>query len=81
MINEQVLVDSLIALTETCKAAYLMIGTLGTEVAALRETVRSLDPAFNEVLARQRALHPDEAGPRVASMLEAAERLKIDLIS
>jgi hypothetical protein len=49
------------------RSSYLMISNLGAEVTALRETVRALDPSFDEVLAEKRSAEvrtnaPFEAG-------------------
>jgi hypothetical protein len=44
-------------LAEQNKSNYVMISSILDEVAALRETVRGLDPTFDEVLAQKRAEH------------------------
>ena len=55
MINERALRDTLLALAEQDKNNYVMISSILDEVAALRETVRGLDPTFDEILAMKRA--------------------------
>jgi hypothetical protein len=54
MINENALRDALLALAEQCKTQYLGLSLVIDEVAALRETVRGLDPTFSEVLEQKR---------------------------
>jgi hypothetical protein len=54
MINEPALKDALLALAEQNKTQYVMLSTVLNEVAALRETVRGLDPTFSEVLEDRR---------------------------
>jgi hypothetical protein len=54
MINENALRDALLALAEQNKMNYLLASTILDEVAALRETVRGLDPTFDEVLAQKK---------------------------
>jgi ribosomal protein L16 Arg81 hydroxylase len=54
MINEPALRDALLALAEQNKLEYVMLSTMLDELAALRETVRGLDPTFSEVLEQKR---------------------------
>jgi hypothetical protein len=54
MINESALKDALLALAEQNKTQYIMLSSVLNEVAALRETVRGLDPTFSEVLEDRR---------------------------
>ena len=54
MINETALRDALLALTENQKTHYVMLSSILDEVAALRETVRGLDPTFSDVLEAKR---------------------------
>jgi len=53
MVNETALRDSLLALTEDAKSQYLIFSALNTEIEALRETVRALDPTFADVMAQK----------------------------
>jgi hypothetical protein len=64
MINEEALRDALLALAEQHKTNYLMLSALMNEIAALRETVRGLDPTFTEVLEDRRA-KSQEAGREI----------------
>ncbi len=50
MINEPALRNALLALAEHVKKDYVILSSTLNEVAALRETVRGLDPTFSEVL-------------------------------
>jgi hypothetical protein len=78
VINEPALKDALLALAEQNKVQYAMISLVLDEVAALRETVRGLDPTFSEVLEQKRK-ESSTAQERVAvlrSMNEIIQRLK-----
>jgi hypothetical protein len=78
VINESALKDALLALAEQNKVQYAMISLVLDEVAALRETVRGLDPTFSEVLEQKRK-ESSTAQERVAvlrSMNEIIQRLK-----
>jgi hypothetical protein len=50
MIDESALKETLLYLAEDNRTNYIMIASLTNEIAALRETVRGLDPTFREVL-------------------------------
>lgn len=52
-INEDALRDALLALIEDAKSQYLVFSALNTEIEALRETVRALDPTFADVMAQK----------------------------
>lgn len=81
MVNETVLLESLVALTNVCKAQMVMFSGMSREVAALRDTVRSLDPTFDEVFESKYGNLPDEAARQVTQLLDAAIlQLKSDLI-
>jgi hypothetical protein len=54
MINEPALRETLISLADLCKTQYAMLSVMMDEVAALRETVRGLDPTFSDVLEQKR---------------------------
>jgi hypothetical protein len=58
VINESALKDALLALTEIAKNQYELIVSSMSEIAAVREAVRGLDPTFDDTLAtkRQQAL-------------------------
>jgi hypothetical protein len=54
MINETALRDALLASVEQNKLCYVMLSAMLDELAAIRETVRGLDPTFSEVLEQKR---------------------------
>jgi hypothetical protein len=54
MVNEMALKDSLIMLAMDAKTNFIMIASLTNELAALRESVRGLDPTFVDVLEMKR---------------------------
>jgi hypothetical protein len=51
--------QALILLTYTCKTSALQIASLAVEVVALRETVRALDPTFQETFERRNREYQD----------------------
>jgi hypothetical protein len=50
MIDERVLRDVLVLVATEQKKLYLMLSSVLNELAAVRESVRGLDPTFSEVL-------------------------------
>lgn len=54
MANDAALKEILVALAENAKTHYVVIDSLRAEIEALRETVRSLDPTFSDVIAHRR---------------------------
>jgi hypothetical protein len=54
MINESALRGILVHLTKRQKAIYQSLTATMGEAASLRETVRALDPTFDDVLAQKR---------------------------
>jgi len=54
MIDEPSLKASLVTLAELQRTHYLSFSALLNEVAALRETVRGLDPTFADVIEQKR---------------------------
>ena len=58
------------------------MGVVGSELAALRETVRALDPAFEDVLEKKRQATSLAEGTRETTRLldDAILKLKADLI-
>ena len=66
MINENALRDALLALATDARSSYVMIASMLRELAALRETVRGLDPTFVDILERERqqAVRNDDAEVR-----------------
>jgi hypothetical protein len=55
MINESKLRDTLIILAETVRKHHEILSLAMDEVAALRETVRGLDPTFDDVFRNRKA--------------------------
>ena len=55
MINEPKLRDCLIILAENVKKHHEVLSLAMDEIAALRETVRGLDPTFDEVFRDRKA--------------------------
>lgn len=53
MIKESALRDALMAVVNNSKTNYIMISSILAELAAVRETVRGLDPTFADVLAQK----------------------------
>jgi len=78
VINELALKDALLACVEQNKLCYVMLSAAIDELAALRETVRGLDPTFSEVLEQKRAEN-STAQERIAVLRmlnETIQRLK-----
>jgi len=53
MVNEIALKDALWAIVNDAKSNYIMLSSLNTEIEALRETVKILDPTFSDVMAQK----------------------------
>jgi hypothetical protein len=53
VVDETNLRAFLLALNEDAKSQYLVFSALNTEIEALRETVRALDPTFADVMAQK----------------------------
>jgi len=54
MVNEEGLRDTLLALAENNRMIYISLTSVMNELAALRETVRGLDPTFAEIMENRR---------------------------
>ena len=54
MIYEDNLNETLIGITNHCRSLYEHVSLLLEEVAALRDTVRGLDPTFDDVFAMRK---------------------------
>ncbi len=80
MINEVALRDTLLAFATENRSSYVMMSSLLNELAALRETVRALDPTFAEVLEQKRKhyekTNADIVQPLVAGYNEIIRRLE-----
>jgi hypothetical protein len=70
MINESVLQSVVVSLAVENKKQYLMLSAVLNELAALRETVRALDPTFADVLEIEQKRAADST--REAVLLQAA---------
>jgi hypothetical protein len=55
VINETALRDTLIILAENVKKHHEILSLAMDEIAALRETVRALDPTFDDVFRNRKA--------------------------
>jgi hypothetical protein len=55
VIHDENLKQTLIGLTTHCRSLYENVSLLLEEVAALRDTVRGLDPTFDEVFAKRKS--------------------------
>ncbi len=75
MINQVALRDALLALAEQHKTQYVMFSALLNEVAALRETVRGLDPTFSEVLEDRRKQSQENTRAVVSQTLQHLNHL------
>jgi hypothetical protein len=82
MVNESLLLESLVGLHQRTKELYVMILACGSELAALRDTVRALDPTFDGVLAKKRQDRSvlEDARQQAKLLDDAILRLKIGLI-
>lgn len=84
MINENALKDVLVNLAEINRDQYALLVDLGCEIAALKQTVRALDPTFVETFDRR----IKEAAQATARKKESSiagfdgliRRLKTDLL-
>ena len=54
MINENALRDVLVNLAEINRNQYVLLVDLGCEIAALKQTIRALDPTFSETFERRK---------------------------
>jgi len=83
MINENALRDALVALATQCKTQQDLLSHVMDEVAALRETVRGLDPTFSDVLDVQRKNQSNVAIRRIANQLidDLIRRLKDEVVT
>ena len=80
MIDESALKETLLYLAEDNRTNYIMIASLTNEIAALRETVRGLDPTFREVLEVKRdeseAIGERHINNAIAEYDQIVQRLK-----
>lgn len=80
MIKETALRDALMAAINSSRTNYIMISSVLAELAAVRETVRGLDPTFADVLAQKQreaaAATSAEVKEIISGYDEILERLK-----
>jgi hypothetical protein len=69
MIDESELRAALVANNEELKTQYIMISSVLAELAALRETVRGLDPTFGDVMEQKRRESAERNAPIVQSVI------------
>jgi hypothetical protein len=84
MINDDALRETLIALAEQQEMHYKLHTAIIQELAALRDTVKALDPTFWETLQANRRLREQENLETVAAVSRGLEetirRLKAGLV-
>lgn len=74
MIDESSLRDVLVSIATEQKVLVLMVSAMLTELAAVRESVRGLDPTFSDVLRMKQQQMGQEPNPELlltAKMLDA----------
>jgi len=77
MINEKNLRDALVALATQQLTQYETYQLLSEQVAALQDTVRGLDPTFDDILAQKRADRSSQISEAVIAPSVKAELVKI----
>ena len=75
MINETALRDALLALTQDGRSTYVLLSSVLAEVAALRETVRGLDPTFADVLKEKRSEMAQKNSPIVRDVIRSYDEI------
>ena len=86
MINEIALRDTLVALAKQQLTQYESYALLSEQVAALQETVRGLDPPFDDVLAQKQAHRAETSSSRLTvpvvrvQLVEIVRQLKNGLV-
>ncbi|MFY9690342.1 MAG: hypothetical protein WA369_03930 [Candidatus Acidiferrales bacterium] len=75
MIKDSALRQTLLVLTDVAKGQYELIVSSMIELAALRETVRGLDPTFADVLATKREQALQNALPITPELVARLDEL------
>jgi hypothetical protein len=75
MVNEAGLRDALLSLTEDAKTHYIMLSSILAEVEALRETVRSLDPTFADVMEQKRIESVERNAALVRTVVDGYDQI------
>jgi hypothetical protein len=83
MVNESELRDTLLAVIETNKKLATAISVALSEVAAVREAIRGLDPTFSDNLAKHQEYYREATNQSTSAVLEGydelCERVKMHL--
>lgn len=75
MVNESALKDTLLALATSNRTNYIMFTSVLNELAALRETVRGLDPTFSDVMENRRAAEAESGSEIVRSVIAGHDQI------
>jgi outer membrane protein TolC len=75
MIDENALRDVLLALLEQQKNQYVFYSAALSELAALRETVKGLDPTFSDVIEQKRKEQADSTRDVVAAQVQLFDEM------
>jgi hypothetical protein len=75
MVNEPELKSALLSLVEVLKSHTEKLFSLEIELAAVRESVRALDPTFDDALAQKREKIREKAFPSVAGLVGTLQLL------
>jgi hypothetical protein len=75
MINESQLKDVLMSLLMENRSAFVMSNAILSELTALRETVRSLDPTFADVIEQKRNEAEARGAAEAARVLDGIDAM------
>ena len=81
MINEDALRDTLVAFTNVAKAQIELVVSAMAEITAVRESIRGLDPTFDETFAQKRQQALERVLPSAKSLIAALEAISQKLVS
>ena len=70
MLDETNLRDTLLAFNLDAKSQYVMLSAIFAELVALRETVRSLDPTFADVMEATRQDYQEKNAATVQALID-----------
>lgn len=79
MLNEKKLKEALKAFVKIIKTQIEMNVSLTIELSAVRETVRGLDPTFDDTLAEKRRTASQNTLPSIAGLVAAVDLLTAKL--
>jgi hypothetical protein len=80
--NDRVLYSTLIGLTQACKEQGIALIQVMQEVAALRDSVKGLDPTFSDVHKQNRENRSKEVAerfPQIPSLTQALDGMILEL--